>query len=77
MATGNWGCGAFQGSKQLKTLIQLMACSASGRDLVYFSFGDDELMDSFYNLHLFLGQNKITIGLSLTITIKFIFECDL
>ncbi|XP_066150021.1 poly(ADP-ribose) glycohydrolase-like [Euwallacea fornicatus] len=61
VATGNWGCGAFMGSKQLKTLIQLMACNASNRDLVYFSFGDKELMHNFYNLHLFLGQNQITI----------------
>ncbi|KAL1505737.1 hypothetical protein ABEB36_005231 [Hypothenemus hampei] len=62
VATGNWGCGAFNGSKNLKTLIQLMACSASGRDLVYFTFGDENLQENFYNFYLFLGYNQITIA---------------
>ncbi|KAH1028603.1 hypothetical protein HUJ05_001943 [Dendroctonus ponderosae] len=54
VATGNWGCGAFQGSKQLKTLIQLIACNAANRNLVYYSFGDEELMET--QLWKFLGQ---------------------
>ncbi|XP_044257907.1 poly(ADP-ribose) glycohydrolase-like [Tribolium madens] len=61
VATGNWGCGAFKGDPNLKSLIQLMACSASGRDLVYYSFGDVELRDEFYKLYLFLANKKITI----------------
>ncbi|XP_060525028.1 poly(ADP-ribose) glycohydrolase isoform X2 [Cylas formicarius] len=62
VATGNWGCGAFRGSKKLKTLIQLMACTAAGRDLVYYSFGDEELREDFSNMYLFLAANKISIG---------------
>ncbi|XP_063912278.1 poly(ADP-ribose) glycohydrolase-like [Zophobas morio] len=61
VATGNWGCGAFKGDPKLKSIIQLMACSASGRDLVYYSFGDTELRDDFYKIHLFLANNKILI----------------
>ncbi|EEZ98465.1 Poly(ADP-ribose) glycohydrolase-like Protein [Tribolium castaneum] len=61
VATGNWGCGAFKGDPNLKSLIQLMACSASGRDLVYYSFGDVELRDEFYKMYMFLANNKITI----------------
>ncbi|CAG9764003.1 unnamed protein product [Ceutorhynchus assimilis] len=62
VATGNWGCGAFKGSKPLKILIQLMACSAANRNLVYYSFGDIELMENFSDFHLFLGKNQITIA---------------
>ncbi|RZB40732.1 poly(ADP-ribose) glycohydrolase [Asbolus verrucosus] len=58
VATGNWGCGAFKGDPYLKSLIQLMACSAANRDLVYYSFGNTELRDEFYNMHLFLANNK-------------------
>ncbi|CAH1373550.1 unnamed protein product [Tenebrio molitor] len=61
VATGNWGCGAFKGDPNLKSLIQLMACSAACRDLVYYSFGNTDLRDEFYNFHLFLANNKVTI----------------
>eukprot|EP01079_Euglenida_sp_SAG-EU17-18_P011707 gene11707-2129_t len=44
-ATGNWGCGAFGGDKDLKGLVQWMAASAAGRPLRYFTFGDRSLKD--------------------------------
>ena len=43
VATGNWGCGAFHGDKRLKALLQWLAASAAGRDMVYFTFGDTGL----------------------------------
>ncbi|KAK4881299.1 hypothetical protein RN001_004618 [Aquatica leii] len=61
VATGNWGCGAFHGDPNLKSLIQLMACSASRRDLVYFTFGDIELRDKIHEMYLFLAANEVTI----------------
>ncbi|KAF7272905.1 hypothetical protein GWI33_014342 [Rhynchophorus ferrugineus] len=61
VATGNWGCGAFNGSKMLKSLIQLMACAVAGRDLVYYSFGDVELVQKFYDMYLFLAENLVTV----------------
>ena len=42
IATGNWGCGAFGGDVQLKSLIQLMAAVAVQRDVRYFTFGDPQ-----------------------------------
>ncbi|KAG5896259.1 hypothetical protein JTB14_033556 [Gonioctena quinquepunctata] len=62
VATGNWGCGAFRGNSSLKILLQFMACSAAGRDLVYYSFGNEELRDEFYKLYLFLANNGIVIS---------------
>ena len=35
IATGNWGCGAFNGDFKLKFLIQWYAASFCGKDLVY------------------------------------------
>ncbi|KAF9909962.1 hypothetical protein BX616_011007 [Lobosporangium transversale] len=55
IATGNWGCGAFGGHLQLKFLIQLIAASVCGgysrddedlpmgRDIVYYTYGLDDL----------------------------------
>ncbi|KAF5300802.1 hypothetical protein FQR65_LT09105 [Abscondita terminalis] len=61
VATGNWGCGAFRGDPNLKSLIQLMACSGARRDLVYFTFGDIDLRDKIYEMYLFLATNQITV----------------
>lgn len=44
VATGNWGCGAFGGDKELKTLIQWMAASRARQTIWYYSFrGNGEL----------------------------------
>ncbi|CAF0916166.1 unnamed protein product [Rotaria sp. Silwood1] len=48
VATGNWGCGAFNGNKQLKAMIQLIAASQAGRPLVYLTFRDQNLVMSFH-----------------------------
>ncbi|XP_023015523.2 poly(ADP-ribose) glycohydrolase [Leptinotarsa decemlineata] len=62
VATGNWGCGAFRGNSSLKTVLQLMACCAAERDMVYYSFGNEELRDEFYEMYLFLINNNIIIS---------------
>ena len=43
VATGNWGCGIFGGNKTLKFIIQWMAASCAGRDLLYLTFYDEKL----------------------------------
>ncbi|ODN03303.1 Poly(ADP-ribose) glycohydrolase, partial [Orchesella cincta] len=40
VATGKWGCGAFNGDPQLKAVIQILAASYAGRDIAFFTFGD-------------------------------------
>lgn len=44
-ATGNWGCGEFGGDAQLKSLIQLLACSYVGRNMVYRTFGAENMTE--------------------------------
>jgi poly(ADP-ribose) glycohydrolase len=45
VATGNWGCGAFQGCPELKALLQWASASQCGRKIRYFpfeqTFGDE------------------------------------
>ena len=41
VATGNWGCGAFKGDPQLKSMLQWAATSAAGRpQMIYCSFNN-------------------------------------
>lgn len=62
VATGNWGCGAFNGDKYLKSLLQLMACCVTQRPLVYYTFGDKMLRDELFMMYEYLVDNKVKIG---------------
>ena len=53
MGTGNWGCGAFNGNKELKAVIQWIAASIAGVQSVnYYVFGDLEFADELNNFIL-------------------------
>ncbi|CAJ2639162.1 unnamed protein product [Trifolium pratense] len=44
VATGNWGCGAFGGDPEVKTIIQWLAASQAQRPFIaYYTFGLGEL----------------------------------
>ncbi|XP_059802687.1 poly(ADP-ribose) glycohydrolase isoform X1 [Hypanus sabinus] len=62
VATGNWGCGAFGGDARLKSLLQMIAAAEAGRDVVYFTFGDRELMIEIHDMHKFLIEKEQTVG---------------
>lgn len=62
VATGNWGCGVFGGDTRLKALLQMLAAAEAGRDVVYFTFGDSELMTDVHGMHTFLTQRNISVG---------------
>ncbi|XP_068114923.1 poly(ADP-ribose) glycohydrolase-like isoform X4 [Hyperolius riggenbachi] len=74
VATGNWGCGAFGGDPRLKALIQLLAAAESGRDLVYFTFGDKELMHDVYKMYSFLFKKNKTVGDVYTMLMDYYYE---
>ncbi|KAL8186857.1 UNVERIFIED_CONTAM: hypothetical protein K2H54_016875 [Gekko kuhli] len=39
-----------------------MAAAEAGRDVVYFTFGDAELMRDIYSMHTFLAERGQTVG---------------
>jgi len=47
VATGNWGCGAFGGNKQLKAVQQIIAASENDVNLMYYTYKrkDDTLVN--------------------------------
>ncbi len=47
---------------RLKSVLQLMAASEAGRDVVYFTFGDEELQQDLASLYTMLTQNSVTIA---------------
>lgn len=63
VATGNWGCGVYHGDPRLKVLLQLMAATRAGRQMVYFTFRDEELSRDISDFYKFLTANDITIGI--------------
>jgi len=40
VATGKWGCGVFRGNPQLKFMIQWLAASRAGREIVFYTYND-------------------------------------
>ncbi|XP_037340199.2 poly(ADP-ribose) glycohydrolase [Pungitius pungitius] len=61
VATGKWGCGAFNGDPQLKATIQLMAAAAARRGLAFFTFGDEELELGLRRTHHLLVEEGVTV----------------
>lgn len=63
IATGHWGCGAFQGSKPLKALLQVMAASEAHRpSITYFTFGESEFAADVQRLSEALRERGVTVG---------------
>jgi len=63
IATGHWGCGAFNGNKELKALIQLMAASYAKTNLRYCTFaGNNDFTKSFTDLCAQLNSHQVCVG---------------
>ena len=62
VATGNWGCGAFGGNKQLKTVVQWLAATCAGRKVCYCTFKDASFGDKQKEFVKILSDAKVTVG---------------
>lgn len=60
IASGKWGCGAFNGDPILKAVIQLLAASEAGRDLVYFTFGDMGVQETVVRIYELIKDMPIS-----------------
>ncbi|CAK88747.1 unnamed protein product (macronuclear) [Paramecium tetraurelia] len=64
ISTGKWGCGAFRGNCELKTLIQLIAFSASRkridqkRRMIFSTFEDEQLQFYKRDIDLIIDKFK-------------------
>ncbi|XP_051968811.1 poly(ADP-ribose) glycohydrolase-like isoform X2 [Xyrauchen texanus] len=74
VATGNWGCGAFGGDTRLKAVLQLMAAAEAHRDLIYFTFGDRELLRDVHNIHTLITERHATVGSVFSVLLQY-YEC--
>jgi poly(ADP-ribose) glycohydrolase len=64
VVTGNWGCGAFGGNLRLKFLIQWLACSAVGKDMVYCPYGHRSII---YEPNLIKKISSLKVGEAYTL----------
>ncbi len=63
IATGNWGCGAFNGNPELKFMIQWMAASHQDRPLMQYHInGNTTQGQSILDISTFLSQRNICVG---------------
>ncbi len=63
VATGNWGCGAFNGNPELKFLIQWIAASHQERPLLQFhKVKDRQQENSIQDITTFMQTNKVHVG---------------
>jgi poly(ADP-ribose) glycohydrolase len=62
VATGKWGCGAFNGSVPLKAIIQWIAVSLGQRSMQFYTFGDATFASSFSELITFCLELHATAG---------------
>ncbi|XP_020243800.1 poly(ADP-ribose) glycohydrolase 1-like isoform X1 [Asparagus officinalis] len=63
IATGNWGCGAFGGDLELKTIIQWLAASQALRPFIhYYTFGDAALQRLEQQVSQWILLHRWTVG---------------
>lgn len=62
IASGNWGCGAYNGDPKFKACLQIMAASQCDRELLYFTFHNQELKDELEKFFDHLVLNEINVG---------------
>ena len=62
VATGNWGCGVFGGDVALKSMVQLLACSVSGREMRYFPWWDRRVKAQLPLVAGALHSRQVTVG---------------
>jgi len=71
IATGLWGCGAFNGHPLRSALIQFMACRLCRRNIAFFTFGDGYLAKQITDAFNLLVEKDISVGRLLKFLVDF------
>ncbi|XP_078447401.1 poly(ADP-ribose) glycohydrolase 1-like isoform X6 [Wolffia australiana] len=62
VATGNWGCGAFGGDLEIKSMIQWLAASQAGRPFILYNTFGVKALQRLEEVTQFLLENGWTVG---------------
>lgn len=63
VATGNWGCGAFNGDPQFKLLIQWLAASEAERpSIVYYTLNDHKFSSEIEGMEKLLRGKHVSVS---------------
>ncbi|GMS92175.1 hypothetical protein PENTCL1PPCAC_14350, partial [Pristionchus entomophagus] len=62
IVTGNWGCGVYNGDKELKSLLQLIAASKAGRPMIYTTFKDEQFAEQLEQMYDEMKGHNLTNG---------------
>lgn len=74
VASGLWGCGAFNGHAIRSALIQLMACSMAQRNIVLYTFGDSFVRSEIIDVYTFLQEKDLSVGQLYKLLNKYRYE---
>ncbi|XP_077225289.1 poly(ADP-ribose) glycohydrolase 1-like isoform X2 [Tasmannia lanceolata] len=74
VATGNWGCGAFGGDPELKSIIQWLAASQALRHFIlYYTFGEKALQ-RLGEVSQWILSHKWTVGDLWNLLVEYSFQ---
>ena len=61
IVTGFWGCGSFGGDRDLKTLIQILAASMAGRNLIFCPYHDADFVPRLSRFLQWAAEKKLRV----------------
>eukprot|EP00123_Amoebidium_parasiticum_P006862 comp17707_c1_seq1/m.17599 comp17707_c1_seq1/g.17599 ORF comp17707_c1_seq1/g.17599 comp17707_c1_seq1/m.17599 type:complete len:437 (-) comp17707_c1_seq1:135-1445(-) len=63
VSTGNWGCGAFAGNVEVKSMVQWMAAARCGKKVRYYTFDRNaEFQKRLEGISVLCMQKGVTVG---------------
>lgn len=62
ISTGFWGCGAFCGDKELKSLIQILAACLSQKNIKFYCFNRQDFYEKFQKLIQYFNEKNISVA---------------
>jgi Poly (ADP-ribose) glycohydrolase (PARG) len=74
IASGLWGCGAFNGIAIRSAVIQHLACAATNRNLVFYTNGDAQLRDGISQVFGALSEKKVTVAYGFKLLKRYYLE---